>query len=262
MSDDEFESEVGSEGWHDGPMDWPDVPVIQRALDIWASGARIDFDVSENLFYQLLGCDGADDDFFLFQPAQVRFRSWKETAHSSNHVARKQLAALCAAGDLDFPVTFSRAVRWYCFANVYTACSLPAWVPKLLEAANWDAARTVLEVALDEAYDALTIAAQAFAHTPKRPAKTYAATRALEREARGRIRAVKACIEALAHALRDTQSPPGVGVIVQVQGRDAIPVRALPYVTDWALNPGTLVKLLHNTSDLWPSTHEDRPRSP
>ncbi|HSD17220.1 MAG TPA: hypothetical protein VLC71_08200 [Thermomonas sp.] len=258
MSDVEPESEVVSEEWHDGPMDWPDVPVIQRALETWESGPRIDFDISENLFFQLLECDDADDDFFSFQPGKVR---WKDMS-TSGHAGRKQLADWQSAGNLDFPIKFSRAARWYCFANTYTPCSLPVWVPKVLEATNWDAARAVLEVAQDEARDELTSAAQVFAHMPKRPALAYAEARALEQVARERVRAVEGCIEALARALREAESPPGVGVIVQIGGRDAIPVRALPYVTGWALAPDTLVKLLHNTSKHWPSTYEDRPRSP
>ena len=30
--------------WVSGPIDWPDVAVIQRALETWSKGAKLDFE--------------------------------------------------------------------------------------------------------------------------------------------------------------------------------------------------------------------------
>lgn len=43
-------------------------------------------------------------------------------------------------------------------------------------------------------------------------------------------------------------------VVVQIEGRDAIPVRAIPMLTDWqALSPAKVAEILSGDSDHWPS---------
>ena len=41
--------------------------------------------------------------------------------------------------------------------------------------------------------------------------------------------------------------------LVVIQGREAIPVRAIPFVTNWDLSPRPLVCLLNDTSSRWPN---------
>lgn len=50
-------------------------------------------------------------------------------------------------------------------------------------------------------------------------------------------------------------------VVVRVQGRDAVPVRALPFVTSWDLSPEPLAALLNDISERWPSNNWS-PREP
>ncbi|MDD2975683.1 hypothetical protein [Aquabacterium sp.] len=45
-----------------------------------------------------------------------------------------------------------------------------------------------------------------------------------------------------------------MNVVVQIEGRDAIPVRAIPMLTDWqALSPDVVAEILSGGSDHWPS---------
>lgn len=244
--------------WQSGPIDWEDVPAIERALEAWANGARLDFDVTEDMFYPLLDCAGADDEWFEFSAGKVR---WKDQA-ARDHRQRQLLAKTNAVANLDIPTTLSAAARWYVFAQAFIPCSLPGWVPRVLEAASWDEARAVLEAAHDDAHSALTDAAHVLANTPKKPALAFEVAEQQDHRARQLVEVVLACDAALEAARRDAPSVPGASVIVQVHGREAIPVRALPYVTGWSLSPGSLAKLLHNTSDLWRSRYADQERGP
>lgn len=183
----------GLQKWEKGPADWEDVPTVRSALEAWSKGARVDFEVSEDLFYKLLECPGIDDDFFAFSDGRVRFKGWT----ASDHESRQQLAAERAAGDLDFPLTLSRAARWYCFANVYTACSMPEYVPEVLAAKDFAAARSILQDALRKAKADLDERVSTLLSTPEKPAMArHQATRGRD-EARKRERAVQGCLDAL-----------------------------------------------------------------
>lgn len=228
------QDDSNSPQWQSGPIDWEDVSAIERALEAWANGARLDFEVTEDMFYPLLDCAGAD----------------------------QLLADTNAVANLDFPITLSASARWYVFAQASIPCSLPGWVPKVLAAASWDEARAVLEAAHDGAQSALTDAAHVLANTPKKPAMAFKVAEQQEHRARQLAEVVLACDAALEAALREVPSIPGASVIVRVHGREAIPVRALPYVTGWSLSPGSLAKLLHNSSDLWRSRYADQERPP
>lgn len=182
-----------TEQWVSGPVDWEDVSLVRRALENWEKGAQVDFKVSEDLFYKLLECSGADDDFFAFSDGRVRFKGWD----ANDHESRQQLVAERAAGDLDFPLTLSRAARWYCFANVYTACSMPEYVPEVLGAKDYAAARCILQDALRKARADLDGMVAMLLSTPEKPAMArHQATRDRD-AARKRERAVQGCLDAL-----------------------------------------------------------------
>ncbi len=91
------QDDSNSPQWQSGPIDWEDVPVIERALEAWTNGARLDFEVTEDMFYPLLDCAGAD----------------------------QLLADTNAVANLDFPITLSASARWYVFAQASIPCSLP-----------------------------------------------------------------------------------------------------------------------------------------
>lgn len=186
-------AETEAEQWVSGPVDWGDVPTVKAALEAWSAGGRVDFEVSEDLFYKLLECAGTEDDFFMFRDGQVRFKGWDARSHED----RQQLAAERAAGDLDFPITLNRAARWYCFANVYTACSMPEYVPKVLAAKDYATARNILHDAHRKAKaDVDEKAATLLSASGRRVAARHTATRDRD-EARKRERAVQGCLDAI-----------------------------------------------------------------
>lgn len=180
--------------WVSGPIDWPDVAVIQRALETWSKGAKLDFEVTEDLFYKLLSCKGADDDeFFDFGDNGIR---WRDQL-ARNHVQRQQRATASAAAHLDFPTTLSAAARWYCFAQVYTECSLPGFAAQVLEAHSYEDAVVLLQDANRAAKALVQESSKKLLNTPQKPANGYFIAQKARDEARQRQLVIASCLEAL-----------------------------------------------------------------
>lgn len=179
--------------WQSGPADWEDVPAVVRALNIWERGARLDFEITENMFYKALACSGASDEWFEFSAGKVR---WKEQS-ASNNKARQLLANTNAVANLDFPITLSAMARWYVWAQSFIACTLPPWVPQILEAQTYDEARSILQRAIKAAEADLNAKVVTLLATPERPTELFEIAKASRNAARERERAFKACLDAL-----------------------------------------------------------------
>lgn len=180
--------------WEKGPIDWPDVPAVKQALEAWSRGAKLDFEVSEDLFYKLLSCKGAaDDDCFDFSSGRIR---WRDQS-ARNHAQRRTLEAMNADASIDFPTTLSRAASWYCFAQTFTGCMLPPYVIQMLEAEDYSEAETILQDAERAADTLRDKMAKSLLNIPQKPASGYFIATQARNEAVENLRVVKACLEAL-----------------------------------------------------------------
>ncbi len=180
--------------WVEGPIDWPDVELIQRALSVWYSGERVDFQVSEDLFYKLLACKGKDDDeYFEFGNGKIRWRN--QTAR--NHEQRQMREATNTVANVDFPTTLSGTARWYCFAQLYVECSFPDYARQALEAKDFLEAEEILQEVVRQADGARDAAAKNLLSTPQKPASAYLIAKQERDDARKAQRLAEDCLGAL-----------------------------------------------------------------
>ena len=239
-----------AEQWQPGPVD---MPAVRRALEAWGKGARVDFLVSAKLFYQLVTPDVGNKDWFTFNDQGIHWR--QQSADSAAEMVHNITVAEVA--NLDFPAKLSAVVRWYDWARSFINVGesphnlLPSYLLQMAEAETWGEALAIVETAVNAAESDFDGWVKKLADTPKKPAMKYAPVMCEYGKAQARLEAVRAFQEALAAAEGAAQASFAGGVVVRIQGREAVPVRALPFITNWDLSPEPLAELLNDTSARW-----------
>lgn len=201
---------------------------------------------------------------YVIEPSGVRWRISEEAYLADRE---REGCSPCSAATIShveevirpatqaFPCSTDQVQAWADRQSRTGEIYVPEWLINALSQDDADTALAVLADAGLAIYDAFAQAQDQGNFEGQR--RSRAELRSLQQA----IQAVETIKELLLDQTPSHQvSSLGAGVLVQIHGRDAIPVRAIPRVTDWTLPPDRLAKLLNDDTLVWPDNRDNSGR--